>query len=158
MQPLHFFIQICIYKREKCKHFPVLCLRSNDFIVDQRWIHLHWKPQTQHFTGFHSSCELMNLPLLDIMLLMRNMHWAEIQRPIDRPENNPLTFWCDFKDVTHIERIGIMITVSHKSVKTFWWKSVTCHDESVWVAAKRAEVCINDVSSLSAFSVSLTDL
>lgn len=39
--PKKIYSNMNLYKREKCKHFPVLCFRSNYFVVDQRWIHLH---------------------------------------------------------------------------------------------------------------------
>lgn len=149
-------IQTFIYKREKCKHFPVLfsfkwfCCRPE---VDSP--SLKTTNTAFQWFRFHSSCGLMNLPRLDIMLRMRNMRWAETQRPIDRQENSPFTYWWRcmmwFKRrgiyVERICRASVLLLVSHSSVKTFWWKSVTCH-ESVWVAAKRAEVCIDDMFPL----------
>lgn len=110
---------------------------------------------------FRSSCILMNLPLLDIMFLTRNMHRAKIQHPIDRPENNPITSWgardASFKtcDICRVHLQGIRIII--KCVKTLWWKSVMCHDCLGRCLTGRSLYRWR-ISSLGTFRVSLTDL
>ncbi len=105
---------------------------------------------------FRSSCMLMNLPLLDIMLLTRNTHRAETQHPIDRPENIPITSWHDLQNMWHMPSAS----AGHQDYYyhcTYMCQSLMvkiCHVS--WLFGSLLNLCRWPVSSLGAFTVSLS--